>query len=94
MSLDKQNIIMIFGNNAQSFATLEELKDVLGGGGNGGAVADDPDFKALVGRVGEVETALNGKITSPIDPSEGYVLQFVAGKWVAVPPSSINGGAF
>lgn len=87
MSLDKQNIIMIFGNNAQSFATLEELKDVLGGGGSGGAVADDPDFKALV-------TKVDGKITAPIDPTEGYVLQFVAGKWVAVPPSSINGGAF
>ena len=93
MSLDKHNIVMIFGNNAQSFATLEELKDVLGGGGSGGAVADDPDFKTLVGRVDEAETNMSRKIDLPVDMKEGDVLQYVGGKFIGVQPDQLAGGA-
>ena len=93
MSLDKQNIIMVFGNKAQTFATLEELKAVLGGGGSGGPVADDPDFKALVGRVDELETNMSRKVDLPVDMKEGDVLQYVGGKFIGVQPDQLAGGA-
>lgn len=93
MSLDKNDIIMIFGNNAQTFASLEELKAVLNGGGSGGAVADDPDFKVLVGRVDELDNNVIGKVDKPVGLKEGDVLQYVGGKFIGVQPDQLAGGA-
>lgn len=96
MSLDKDNIIMIFGNNAKSFASLEELKNFIGSGS--GSVADDPDFITLNqfahtnanqtnARFQEVDVELSKKLElSGEAPQESASIIFLGGKWVVQNP--------
>lgn len=93
MSMNGSEIVLVFGNKAKMFVSLDELKAFLGTGGSGGAVADDPDFKTLVGRVDEAETNMSRKIDLPVDMREGDVLQYVGGKFIGVQPDQLAGGA-
>mgnify|MGYP001581539015 CR=1 FL=1 len=89
----KQLMLLVYGNPSKTVYTLDELKALIGGSGSGGAVADDPDFKNLVGRVDEVETNFSRKIDLPVDMKEGDVLQYVGGKFIGVQPDQLAGGA-
>lgn len=67
MALTNQNLILVYGSNAQTFTTLEELKEFLGGGEGGGVTQDQLDTQLAA----YAKTAtMNSELTKKADKTQ------------------------
>ncbi|AZF88456.1 putative tail fiber protein [Acinetobacter phage TAC1] len=67
--------IFVYGDPTSTLATLEELKEYMGGGDVGGVTKE------------YVDAELAKKIGLPATANEGDILTFTGGKWTAVAAS-------
>ncbi|AHY26764.1 hypothetical protein vB_AbaM_Acibel004_149 [Acinetobacter phage vB_AbaM_Acibel004] len=78
MALTGNEVVLVIGNQAQTFATLNELKEFLGG--EGGVTEDQLKTKA---DKTYVDNKLKLKFDIPTNeaPKDGASLIFANGKW-------------
>lgn len=89
MALTGNEVILVLGNQAQTFATLEELKEFLGGSSEGGVTEEQLKTKA---DKTYVDNKLKLKFDIPTNevPVDGAGLVFSNGKWEIQNPTPIR----
>ena len=87
MALTGNEVVLVIGNQAQTFATLNELKEFLGGG-EGGVTEEQLKTKA---DKTYVDNKLKLKFDIPTNevPKDGANLIFMNGKWEIANPEPI-----
>ena len=87
MALTGNEVVLVVGNQAQTFATLNELKEFLGG--NEGGVTEE-QLKTKADKT-YVDSKLKAKFDLPTNvvPKDGANLVFNKGKWEIANPEAI-----
>ncbi|QQV88755.1 hypothetical protein Liucustia_55 [Acinetobacter phage Liucustia] len=95
--LKGNQVIFVYGDPSSTLATLEELKEYMGGGDVGGVtkeyvdgeLAKKADATALTAKADKtyVDAELAKKIGLLETANEGDILTFTGGEWTAVPAS-------
>lgn len=80
MALTGNEVVLVVGNQAQTFATLNELKEFLGGSDKG--LVTEEQLKTKADKT-YVDSKLKAKFDLPTNvvPKDGANLVFNKGKW-------------